>query len=240
MTDRELISEQYEYKEGSAPAVASEPPKTLRQELRSSGLWSLGFGAFNIFSSSSSSGFGAVLCIIGLASLYVPSAAMFVAIGVSFAWAALSNLLLIPLGEYGGIFWAIVQVPVAYNMIRKFGRYRQSIKADQFDSMESTQQPKEKSPILFPVSGCLVSAVSMPGLLLSFLLIGLLVGPDPTAEPPGLLLFAADLFVNLGVLSIGLGLASLLSGYRFKLLSLATVMAGILPVLVRVYFILAN
>lgn len=240
MTDRELLAEQHTYHEGSAPASATKPPKTMREELRSSGLWSLGFGAFNILFSSFSSGFGAMLLIVGAASMTVQSASLFIVIGVAFAWAAVSNLLLIHLGDYSGIFWAVVQVPVAYNMMRKFGRYRMTLAVQEPETLDSLPRSQDRAALFLPLSGCLLSAIALPGLFLSFMLIGLLLGPNPAAEPPGLLLFSADLFVNLGVLAVGLGVASLLSGYRFKLLSLAAVLAGSLPVLARIYFVLAD
>ena len=56
-------------------------------------------------------------------------------------------------------------------------------------------------------------------------------------EPPWIFSFLSGLFLELGALAVALGLASVLSGYRYKALSILGILGGLGILITTIYLI---
>jgi hypothetical protein len=208
---------------------------TLAKEVSSYGKWSLGWGVINLIFSGLSSPFGLLLLVLGAASFYFNLAAMFVVYGIVFIWAALSNLFV-----GGGLasFFTVILALSAVQAFRAYARYRpveKMLLSD--DAAIETADPEvamiergkaAKTARILPWAAFLTAIVSLAGFLASFVFtVGWLVVTGGE-QAPGLILFAGALSLQFGVLALALGVASILSGYRYKALSAVGILGGIM------------
>lgn len=214
--------------------------EAMAREIRSWAKWLLGFGVLNVVLSAFSNSFGVLLIVVGIASHLVQVPAMFVVIAVTLAWAAVSNLLSVFMGHYGGIFWAIIQILLVFRTLHQYADYRQWERQRSLPSAEHRGIGRDRAAQIFPLGGCLFSALAATGAIGVIFLIGIMVEISAIEEPPGVFLFAYGVLVQLGVLGIALGLASLFSGYRYKLLALMGVLVGGLLEVANFYFALSG
>lgn len=217
--------------------------EAMLKEIRSWGFWSLGLGVMHLIGSGIfSAPWGLLLIIVGLASFYFRTAAMFIVYGVTMSWAAFSNLR----GGAGWNIFALLQVYFAWRIFQQFRRFLKAEKEFLRTAPEETEIPAftaERTARLFPWLGLFLGGWSLPGLLVVWaaivIRIGLSQGTTANIEFLG---FLEGLVVDFGVLGFALALASLLSGYRPKIVAIIGLTAGLLTMLVELglYFLLRS
>ena len=182
----------------------------MLREIRSQGLWLLGLGAIHVVTAGLlSAPWGLLLLVVGLASFYVREPAMFVVYGVTLAWAATSNMLS---GEGQWVGFGLLQLFLAYRIFRQFFHFRrvQAEYAGLAADMALREPPApERALHVFPWLSAALGPLALAGLV-------------------GSPVWLADIIINLGVLALALGLASLLCGYRYKPLAVVGVAASAL------------
>jgi hypothetical protein len=205
----------------------TESHAKMLKEVRSWGLWLLGFGVLNLILSGLSGAYGVVLLIVGLASFVFREASMFVVYGTILVWAATSNIFS---GQTGWIIFAVVQVVFAFVVFRKYARYRDAEK-----TLASAPGPQRASRA-FPQIGCALGALALAGLVITFVAAMISVVVSGGTDVPPVLVWLEGLATGLAVLGLAVALASLLSGYRYKLIAVLGMVASSLVLLVEYAF----
>lgn len=187
----------------------------MQKEIRSWGLWLLLFGVLHFIGYGLlSPPWGVLLLVVGLSSFYFHEPAMFLVYAVTLAWAAVSNLL----GEDPTwIVFGLLQIYLAAQVCRKFRQYdivqanfRRLLEEDRI-----TAAPlRDRVASIFSVTGCLISDLALLGLvaLIVFIFGALLLelkGPDAVD-------FYVGLVVNIAVLGLAVGLATIVAHYRHR------------------------
>jgi len=211
------------------------------KQVRSWGRWSLGWGVINLIFSGLSNPFGLLLLVIGVASFYFGSASMFIVYGVVFLYAALSNLLV---GDVIAYFFSIVLTISAVQAFRSYSRYRpvemMIISSDeQTETAESHRTGVIRSRRIFPWSALLFALASLLGFFISIFMSIIWFLVTGSEETPDLFLFFGAVSIQFGVLAFSLGLASVLSGYRYKALSIISMLGGAAAMTIE-YFLIAT
>ncbi len=214
----------------------------MLKEIRSWGLWSLGLGAVHIFTSGFlSAPWGILLLIVGLASFYFQTASMFVIYATTLAWVALSNFASF---QIGWVAFAAFQLILSFNVFKQYRQFR-NVEAEYLKTiMENSALDKsslKRASLIFPWTGSIVGCSTIVGMFFIFLYIAWVVisgnSTDASHIPvPNYIAFIKDLLVNFGVISFALGLASLLSQYRLKALAVIAMAAGIITVVIDIFF----
>jgi len=211
--------------------VAAGTYVVMLREIRSWGIWSLVLGALHLISAGFlSAPWGLLLLTVGLASFYIREPAMFVIYGVTLTWAAVSN---ITSGQTSWIVFALLQLYLAFRVFRKFRLFRQS-HANYVTLLATTPgglPPAVRAGRVFPVLALGLGLLALTGLVA--LIAGVVVmGSVGMGTFSGLLDLLISMVVNLGVLGLAVGLAALLSGYRYKLAAVGGLTASTLVVLI--------
>jgi hypothetical protein len=223
-----------ESQEVDAEAVAAvDGHIKMQKEIRSWGVWLLLFGVLHFVGSGLlSAPWGVLLLAVGLSSFYFHEPAMFVVYAVTLAWAAVSNLLG---ADVTWIVFGLFQIYLAVQVYRKFKQYdvvqtnfRRLVAEDRITAAPE----RDRAASIFPVSGCLFSALALLGLvaLVVFVFGSLLLDLDV----PDAVDFFIGLVVNVAVLGLAVGLATIVSHYRHRALA---VLGAIASVLVLVMYI---
>jgi tetratricopeptide (TPR) repeat protein len=208
--------------------------EVMLKNIRSWGWWSLGLGAVHLFIAGFlSAPWGILLLLVGLASFYFREAAMFVIYGVTLAWAAISNLLG---GQTGWSIFALFQLVLAFQVFRQFFRYRGAEAEYAVSSPEAAQDTPlipQRAARAFPWLGCLLGTLSLVGLVAIVVGVIIFVEFAETPEFPVAWGWLEGLVLNGGILALAVGLASLLSGYRYKAVAVLGMVAGTLVLLIE-------
>ena len=216
---------------GKQAASPADDQAKMQKEVRSWGLWWLGLGILSLILSGFSEPWGAVLLIAGLGSLVFREASMFVVYGTTIAWAAISNIFT---GQISWIVFALFQLLIAFVVFRKYARYRDA------EGALAGDPDQQRAGRAFPQIGCAFGALSLAGLATVFVLTVIVMGVSGSAEVPQLLLWLGGLATGLAVLGLAAALASLLSGYRHRLISILGLVACGLLLLLQIVFSLAG
>lgn len=172
--------------------------------------------------------FGLVLIITGLVNHVFGVPAVLLIQVILFVYAAVFNLLV---GESIAVTFSILLALSIVQMIRLY-RQARSIELDPSISSSSNFTistlgiAEETAARFFPIGAFLGAAGSWSGFIAVAILVYIVIGPSIEFETPWLYEFALGFFIELGVLAFAFGLASLISGYRYKLLSILAVLAG--------------
>lgn len=214
----------------------------MLKQIRSWGGWSLGLGVVHIFASGFlSAPWGILLLIVGIASFYFKNASMFVVYATTLAWAALSTF---PGFQIGWVVFALFQLYLSFSVFRQYRRFR-NVENEYLKSITENSAVDELSSqqasIVFPLTGTIVGCSSIIGMFIIFLYVAWVVvsgnATDASHIPvPDYVAFIKNLLVNFGVISFALGLASLLSQYRSKALSIVAMVAGVTTVVIDIFF----
>jgi hypothetical protein len=230
----------------TASTAPQTPPLTNAQaahlamlkDIRSWGIWSLAWGGLSLITSGIfSSPWGILLIIVGLASFYFRTAAMYVIYGVTLAWAALQNLT----GLHGAwILFSLFQVYATVRVFMNFCHYHkvelEVIRASLAQAPETLSA--SRAARAFPWIGTFLGIFSFIGFVFVFLLSILIAYQrGNSGSVPGYLTYLLELDINLGVLGFALGLAYVLANYRPKLLGILAIIAGSLTLLIDLGFI---
>lgn len=209
----------------------------MQKEIRSWGLWLLLFGALHFIGSGLlSAPWGVLLLVVGLSSFYFRQAAMFIIYAITLAWAAVSNLIG---AQATWVVFGLFQVYLAVQVHRNFRRFstiqanfRRLVAEDRI----TTAPAPDRAASVFPVTGCLLSAFSLLGV------VGIIVTVFGAAiikiDLPGGIDFAVGIVVNLAVLGLAIGLASIVAHYRHRALAVLGVIASVLVLLLWLAFTL--
>jgi len=222
-----------------APAedIASDHMAMLK-EIRSWGIWSLVLGGVHILAAGFfSAPWGILLLIVGLASFFFRTASMFIIYMVILVWVAFSNALS---GLGGWMLFALLQLYWAVRVFQQFRRFRQvEIKLAEPTAYDPSDNPLivKRSEQFFPWIGSLLSCSSILGILILFVALNMLEAAGETTTFVQLWAFTVDLTMNVGVLGFAVGLASLFSGYRPKILGITGLVAGLLIMLLNLALI---
>jgi len=199
----------------------------IRSIRRMSG-WLLAWGVFNMIVPSFDSAFGLVLIITGLVNHVFGVPAVLLIQVILFVYAAVFNLIV-------GVSIAYTfSILLALSIVQMIRLYRQacsleldpSISSSSSFTISSLGAAEAKAARFFPLGAFLGAAGSWLGFIAAAVLGYIVIGPSIEFETPWLFDFAIGFFIELGVLAFALGLASLISGYRYKLLSIMAVLAG--------------
>ncbi|MGD9139962.1 MAG: hypothetical protein PVJ42_00315 [bacterium] len=198
----------------------------MKKNIRSWGFWLVGIGIVSmVLSFLLDPSWGLMLMVVGLSSFYFCESSMFVVYGSILAWAAVSNLM-------AGTLWAVFavfQAILAFKVFRQYGKWRKVEKTYRYHhkmGRVNTPPTPERAARIFPWLSAILSIASLATLL--GVVGGMAVSPvveEDLAVMTGLD-WAAIFAVNLGVLGLALGIASLLSRYKQKPSSVAGVVIG--------------
>jgi hypothetical protein len=206
----------------------------MLKEIRSWGFWSLGLGALHIILSGSlSAPWGILLIIVGLASFFIRSASMFIIYAVTLAWAAISNITGL---NIGWVVFAVFQIVLAIQVFMKYRKYHKVELAyhDMAPDNATNGTLVDQAARFFPWTGSILGCSSIIGLGLVIPIVFIIgaIRSDNSSSAPSYFVTMAELFLNLGVLGFAIGLASLLSKYRPKVLAILGLVTGVLTILI--------
>jgi hypothetical protein len=212
---------------------------TILRQTRSWATWLLVMGVVQLVANSFlDPGWGIVLIAVGAASLYLRSLAMLPVYGVTMAWAAVSNL------AAREIWWsgfALLQFYWAFSVFRQFlslrgvatrmttaalgGMAPRGASGRWESPIEPVVGPDRASKV-FPWAGCALSGVA--GVALIAVLVGFLVYTAISEGSPGdaALRIGLSLPLNMGVLGLALGVATVLMRYRYSVVGLLAIIGG--------------
>jgi hypothetical protein len=207
----------------------------MRKELRSSAWWLIGMGALSLVASGIfDASFGVLLIVIGLAFFLVKDATMFVLFGVAMAWAAVTNAAgAIGAGEWGWVVLSILQVYWTARLFMDYVRFRPAQANWAPKACDSRADHPGTAGIdqAFPVVGCGLSALALFGVVAMSFAMVVVLGMAESNELPTVYGFGMGLVVDFAVLSLAVSLASLLSRFRLKILSILGVAGSALVLL---------
>lgn len=206
----------------------------LLREVRSWGFWSLGLGFLHIFTAGFlNASWGILLIVVGLLSFYFRAASMFVVYGTTIAWAAVSNLLS---GQGGWALFALFQLYLAFRLFRQFFLFRRlQSKLRSSESGVAAEDPFNpwQAARLFPWAAGVMGVVALFGFVtLLVAAIGVSIASGG-ADLPAAIGFVEGLLIDLAILAVAMGVASLLSGYRFKGIAVLGMVMGILVIVIQ-------
>lgn len=218
------------------PKVRQEDPdlnlvsghSVMLERILSWGRWSLGLGALHLFTSGFlSAPWGILLIIVGLGSFFFKTASMFVIYSITLAWAAFSNLLSF---EVTWAAFAVYQFYLAYQVFQQYRLFR-GIETEYRTKILTDQPESDRADRFFPWLGPIFGCSSIFGFILLILVaIVIVVASDGEATPPDFFGFIEGMMVNFGILGASIGIASVLSKYKLKALSIIAIIGGILTI----------
>ncbi len=213
------------------PPVATKPlvqPVQIKKEIRSWAIWSILLGALHVvLNGFFSAPWGLVLLLVGLASFYFRSAAMLAVYGVTISWAMISNLLS---GGTGWYFYAAIQLVIAFQIFRRYARFRKAeAELTPEEAAANTLTPGRPVKI-FPWLTISLGGISLLGFVLVIVFAFLwAVLNQGNQSVPSIASFAEGVTVNIGILALAVGMASLLGKYPRRGWVIAGMILGILP-----------
>jgi hypothetical protein len=210
--------------------AAEQLHAVMLKEIRSWRWWLLGTGAVSLVASAFlSASWGVLLIAVGLASFLFKDAAMFVVFGVTMAWAAVTNTIAgIGGQEWGWVIFGILQVYLAVRVFMNYVRFKRA----QADWVAMAGESGASRPgtagidQAFPVVGCALGALALFGVVAFFIALVVVFGMLEAKEAPRAFGFGLELVVDVGVLAFAVSLASLLSRFRLKVLSILGVVGS--------------
>lgn len=220
--------------EGTPNQGPSPVEEKMLREIRSWAFFLIVIGIIQIVAAGwLSNTWGLMLIIVGLASFYFRSPAMFVIYGTTLAWAGLSNALT-GLGTW--VIFSLLQAYFTFQTFRQFFQYRSIIFSGQ--ALEKFSQPKsptteDKAANTFPWISLLSGLASFVGLA-SVFIGGIFMAMTDGLQVSPFINFIEGFVINFAVIGIAAGLASILLKYRYPVVSIIGIFSGILVLIVEV------
>ena len=195
------------------------------------------FGVLHIVASGHlNAPFGVMLIVVGLASFYFRSASMLVVYAVTLAWAGVSNL---TTGQWLWIGFAVLQGFFCFQILRRFLRYREAEQALEDPSdLDTSGLTPERSAMIFPWAALVLGGLSLLAFVGVFASAVIIAVASQNETLPGFLSLVEGLAVSAGVLGFALGLASVLCRYRWRIVAILGMVAGLLTVAIEIVLIL--
>jgi hypothetical protein len=182
--------------------------------LRSWATWLGIIGIAQLAISHLSGPWGVVLLLVAGACMLFKVTGMLVVCATLLAWAAISNMIS---GELRWIGFGVFQVYLSYSTIRQylqFRRWERAIAAAADAGSDQAAGLPRSVHHVFPWAGCGLSILAAMGLIAGF--VGSVVS---TPAEPAWAGWVIQLGLDLAVVGLGVSLASLLAGYRWKLVA---------------------
>lgn len=206
--------------DAAAPSVARTPSLAethakMLKEVRSWGIWLLVTGAVSVILSGLSGSWGVVLLVAGLASFVFREAPMFAVYGIILAWTGISNLLS---GQAGWLVFAVVQLVLAFWVFRQYTRYRRAEA-----TLDGSPSP-QRAGRAFPPLGCVLGVLAWAGLA-NVVVGAIVIDATGSVGLAPILGWLGELAVGLAVLGLAVSTASLLSGFRYRVLAILGLVA---------------
>lgn len=226
---------------GKSPDISQEPEQyqAIYKETRSWGLALLVLGVLHIIMSGLfDASWGVILIIIGLASFYFRSAAVFIVYSFTLGWASVSNAFS---GSGAWIAFSVLQAFLAFKTFRKFLSFRQlEFKLATVGDQQTidSEVVKDRSATSFPWISLVLGLTSIFGLfavIIVMVVLAVITGED---EVSAFFIFVGSTITNLAVLGLATGVASLLMRYRYKAASIIGLVAGAIYLLIEVGLLL--
>lgn len=207
----------------------------MLKSIRSWGTTLLILGAIHVFTNGFlSAPYGVVLIIVGLGSFLFKSSSMFVIYAVTLLWAAISNIISLNVAWIG---MGLIQVFMAYRVFKQFqvyGRVEAGLKELTTNGSTPPGMTSDRAARFFPWLGSILGCSSIIFFAILFVVVVIIVvGSNGLAPIPDYFGFMEGLLVNLAVLGASIGLASLLSKYKYKPLAILGMVGGILTILIE-------
>jgi hypothetical protein len=204
----------------------------MLRSLRSWGVWLIILGGIHLFAAGFlNAPWGILLLVVGLASLYIQDATMFVIYAVTLTWVAIYNL---TSAHIGWIALALFQFLWAFQTFRQFRRFYQTQKEQ--DTL-TEQVPSTRASRIFSWTSAVLGGFSLIGyvVLVAIFIFRATSTGAATMAGAG---FIEGLIIDMGVLGLATGLASILAGYEPKSLAITGMITGLLTLLIQLGFIL--
>jgi hypothetical protein len=218
----------------AAPSAPPAPPSPqlaslliynhMQREIRSWGWWLLALGVIHlVVNGFLSAPWGVLLVLVGASSFYFREAPMFVIYGFTLLWAALSNFLG---GEITWIFLSLFQIYLAIRIFVQFFRFRRA-QASLDATLDSQAQllKAQRAATIFPWTGCLFSALAGIGVP-AFFAYATLVSQESQPVSGNAAALWIGFLLDFAVLGFSLSLAALLSGFRYRVISILGLIAS--------------
>jgi hypothetical protein len=190
---------------------------SLSKETRSTGIWMLVWGGISLIASGFfNASWGLLLVAVGVASFFIKDVAMLVVYAITMAWAGIWNIFSSYLnGSWGWAIFSLIQFYWALRIFQNFYRFRRM----QTELPISSTRPKPITRIL-PATGCLLSVVAFFGFMAWLVVIMLIYGAGVISISDRVLNLTMNLVLNTAILGFAVCLGALLSGYRYKAISI--------------------
>ena len=197
----------------------------IHQAIRRNSNWLLGWGLINLILPSLSGSFGIMLLFTGAFGYYLTVPALLLVEAIIFIYAAIFNLFV---GEVMAIAFSMILLISGIQTIRIYRRYRK------IDLKEETSNSKylktadfstkeRMAAWQFPTIAFFLTIISWIGFVTTFILVILFFAQSIEVEVPSIPTFLLELFLEMGIWGFAFGLASLLSRYRYKVLSILAI-----------------
>jgi hypothetical protein len=193
----------------------------MLRENRNWGIILLVLGAIQLFTSEFQNTWAILLVIVGLGSFYFHSPAIFVTYATTMAWAAISNALS---GSGGWLFFSLLQVYFTYSIFRQYLQFRKLFGGSLTD----------RAARPFPWASFFLGLISLMGVVTALVGVILFVGVTGNEQFPAFLGLIEELAIIFAVLGFSMGLASVLSKYQHKVLSIIGMVASGLVLVIEV------
>ena len=201
----------------------------IHQAIRRNSNWLLGWGLINLILPSLSGSFGIMLLFTGAFGYYLTVPALLLVEAIIFIYAAIFNLFV---GEVMAIAFSMILLISGIQTIRIYRRYRK------IDLKEETSNSKylktadfstkeRMAAWQFPTIAFFLTIISWIGFVTTFILVILFFAQSIEVEVPSIPTFLLELFLEMGIWGFAFGLASLLSRYRYKVLSILAILGGL-------------
>lgn len=233
---------------GGAPGTAgdwkSDPAATaalnraqyvrLHRETRNWGLALLALGVLHLLLTGFlNASWGMLLIIVGLSSFYFRSAAIFVVYSGALAWAAVTNVLS---GSGSWMIFALIQVVFTVQTFRKFLEFRKiETELGEAAGQEGAAVVKDRCTGSFPWISLALGLASIIGMAAIF--VGAIVyygSASPESLLPAVFVFLEGMVINAAIIGLTTGVASLLMGYRYKVVSILGAAGGAIILLAEI------
>lgn len=166
-----------------------------------------------------------LLILVGGFSYYFRSAVMLAVGGVLFAWAALSNL---STGSWPWMVVAAVQAGLAFFIFRSFALIRRAARRLSTGLGYGAPGRPDRAAVVLPWTGCALTAVGGAGLfalVVTFAVWAVTGGQNLSDQA---IERTIEVLLDLVIFGLALAAASLLAGYRFRVVSILAVVGAVL------------
>jgi hypothetical protein len=235
--EEETILEPARLKDNEVVKLETEMNREIRRWAIVTGV----LGVANIAGSQMQSAWGFTLVVVALLSILFPAPVMFILYGVTLIWVALSN---ITSGSWIFFGFAVLQVVAGVQVLKKYSKYA-PIWQYYHVNLKYPGMPQPEKGMLraydsFATLGVLLGILGAVG---SFLLFAFAFVQGSTFAQGSYGHFkslALDFAIDMGMLGFATGLASLLAKYKHTILSILTMIATSVVILLWVGFLVLS